>query len=426
MRFAWPQLLSVLPFVALATCDGIPGESQEQEVRSCPEPVRPDDRGQPRNTAGLVRYCWPGEARCFCDRGNDCYAEDGYRPCRPVRVVADAGRDAGSTVRDAGRDAGNTVRDAGTTVRDAGSPPRDAGTAPMDAGSPPRDAGTAPVDAGGALPGLDNPAYSGSLPVRTGRFTATLRVAGEDREVVMYVPTNRAANPPLVLAFHGTNGSGSVMLDEGGAQALAQSQGVIVAAPSSRWIGRGDWDHRDESTYWETHPNLDLNLNPDLVLTRAVLAEAQRRYNIDPRRVYAIGHSNGGFFATLVATRLNQRIAAFATSSSGLVQCSNTWSCRFEGAGTTCAQLASQRGWCNCTGTEKPGPLDVPGRRPPGYLAHGTRDPLVTVYYTCAQEARMRALGYTVRTVLRDGDGHVMPERFAQEAWTFLSGHRLP
>ena len=382
MRVAWPFMASVLPFFALATCDSIPGETQEQEVRSCPEPVRPDDRGQPRNTAGLVRYCWPGEARCFCDRGNDCYALEGYRPCRPVRTVADAG-------------------------------PRDAG--------PP-----APRDAGSTPPGADNPAYSGTFPARTGRFTASLTVAGEPREVVLYVPTTRVANPPLVLAFHGTNGSGSVMLDEGGAQSLAQSQGVIVAAPSSRWIGRGDWDHRDESTYWETHPNLDLDRNPDLLLVRAVLAEAQRRYAIDPRRVYAIGHSNGGFFATLVATRLNDRIAAFATSSAGLVQCNNTWSCRFEGGGSTCGQLSSQRGWCSCAGPDKPGPLDVPGRRPPAYLAHGTRDPLVTVYYTCAMEARMRSLGYTVRTVLRDGDGHVLPERFAQEAWTFLAGHRLP
>jgi poly(3-hydroxybutyrate) depolymerase len=420
MRAAWSLLGSVVPLVVLAGCQSIPGDTQEQEVRSCPESVRPDDRGQPRNAAGLVRYCWPGEARCFCDRSGDCYAEQGYRPCRPVRAVADAG----STVRDAG----STVRDAGSTVRDAGSTVRDAGSTVSDAGGTVRDAGSAVSDAGGTatLPGADNPAYSGSFPVRTGRFTATLRVAGEDREVVLYVPTNRPANPPLVLAFHGTNGSGSVMLDEGGAQALAQSQGVVVAAPSSRWIGRGDWDHRDESTYWETHPNLDLDRNPDLVLARAVLAEAQRRYAIDPRRVYAIGHSNGGFFATLVATRLNTRIAAFATSSAGLVQCNNTWSCGFEGSGTTCAQLATQRGWCNCNGTEKPGPLDVVGRRPPAYLAAGTRDPLVTVYYTCAMEARMRSLGYTVRTVLRDGDGHVMPERFAQEAWSFLSAHRLP
>jgi hypothetical protein len=36
------------------------------------------------------------------------------------------------------------------------------------------------------------------------------------------------------------------------------------------------------------------------------MVEAQRRFAIDPRRMYAIGHSNGGFFAELVATQLNR------------------------------------------------------------------------------------------------------------------------
>lgn len=100
---------------------------------SCPEAVTPSGaHGEPRNAAGKVRYCWPGEARCHCDRDRDCYALDGYVPCLPV------GRDAGPAdtgpVRDAGRlDAG---RDAGRDVG-AAPPAVDAGTAPP----PPNPAG---------------------------------------------------------------------------------------------------------------------------------------------------------------------------------------------------------------------------------------------------------------------------------------------
>ena len=47
-----------------------------------PEATQRNDRGDPVGVvSGHVRYCWPGEALCYCDADNDCYAEAGYRPC---------------------------------------------------------------------------------------------------------------------------------------------------------------------------------------------------------------------------------------------------------------------------------------------------------------------------------------------------------
>jgi hypothetical protein len=46
-----------------------------------PEPTTLDANGQPRDAAGHVRFCWPGETYCTCDQDNDCYAGDGYVPC---------------------------------------------------------------------------------------------------------------------------------------------------------------------------------------------------------------------------------------------------------------------------------------------------------------------------------------------------------
>lgn len=76
-----------------------------------------DRMGQPRNAAGQIRWCWPGEPRCFCDRDNDCYRESGYRP-----LCASSGT--------------TTPRDAGTTPTDTGVVlPRDTGVVPTaDAG----------------------------------------------------------------------------------------------------------------------------------------------------------------------------------------------------------------------------------------------------------------------------------------------------
>lgn len=357
------------------------------------EPVTPDRAGEPRNEAGQIRHCWPGERFCFCDSDNDCYAQAGYMP-----LCAPGPRDAGVVTRP-----------------DIVTPPVDVPVVTVDV---PR-----PVDTGPA-PGGDTVSYTGTFPSTTGRRTVTLRVNGNAREVVVYVPTSRGSSPPLLVMLHGTNGSGGGMLDESDAQAVANARGAIVVSPSSRYMSTGDWDHRTEETYWETYPNADPTRNEDLLLVRACIAEARVRYNVDPRRVYVLGHSNGGMFATVVATVLADRVAAFATSSAGLNRCANTWSCSFQGSGSTCAALRARSGWCNCAGVPKPIAPRGDGRMPPGYLAHGTRDPLVSVQYTCEQEALMAGVGAVTQVALRDGDGHVLPSNFVSVAWGFLSRYQ--
>ncbi|MFO0625726.1 MAG: PHB depolymerase family esterase [Polyangiales bacterium] len=281
-----------------------------------------------------------------------------------------------------------------------------------------------PADAGG-LPGPDPVSYTGSFTVRTGTFTANLTVNGNRRSVRLHVPTNAGTSPPLLLLFHGTNGDGSVVMTEANAVALANAEGVIVAAPSSRWLGVGDFDHATEETYWETQNNTNPNTNEDVLLVRAIMVEAQRVYGVDPTRIYAMGHSNGAFFAGFIATLLRDRIAAFSENSGGLVTCARTTSCRFQGAGSTCATLATRAGWCNCSGPELPMPLATTGRRVPGYITHGTNDPLVSVYYACTLQARMLALGMPVQISLFNGEGHVIPANWAQMVWPFFRPLRL-
>ena len=272
----------------------------------------------------------------------------------------------------------------------------------------------------------DPVSYSGSLRVVAGRSRQTLTVAGLSRPMTVYLPSSRGSAPPLVMAFHGTGGNGDQVFDESGAQAMANNNGVVVIAPDSQWMSGGDWDHPSESGYWQTWPDVDPNHNVDLLLARAIMVEAQRRFGVDAHRIYSIGHSNGAFFAQLVATQIPSRIAGYGSSSGGLVQCSTTQSCHFQGHGTTCDALRTQPGWCNCTGPDKPGPVPTSGRIPPAYLAHGTADPMVSVQYTCALSDRMRVASATNLVVLRDGDGHVLPSTFASDAWAFLSAYRLP
>jgi predicted esterase len=301
----------------------------------------------------------------------------------------------------------------------------------------------APPDPDAALPPdgppLDPIAYGGRLPVAAGAGRAVLTVAGLDREIEVYVPPRPAAQPALVLALHGTWGWGTDLVGAHrpqGFEDLADAHGFILLAPDARRIVAGDWDQHDAGvhnrTYWETLPTddpargADPDRNPDLLFIRAVIAEARRTYGVDPRRVYVVGHSNGGFFTQHVATVLADRIAAFASASAGLVRCPSTATCRFQGRGDTCADLRANPGYCACDGPEKPVPVPVGRRMPPGFLFHATDDDIVSVYYSCELEARMQTLGHTVESHIRDqGGGHWLPRSFSGEAWAFLSRFSL-
>ncbi len=162
-RLTLPTMFSALVLAFASGCAPIDGADDTDDpttaeqaltVRVCPERVARDSRGEPRNAAGQVRYCWPGDAKCFCDRDNDCYALSGYVACTPPTTGTDAGvRDTGPVdtgVRDTG------VRDTG--VRDTGpvdTGVRDSGTAPVDTGAPA--SGSGPVVGGCSVFPANNP-----------------------------------------------------------------------------------------------------------------------------------------------------------------------------------------------------------------------------------------------------------------------------
>ncbi|MFO0608565.1 MAG: alpha/beta hydrolase-fold protein [Polyangiales bacterium] len=365
-------------------------------VRYCPEAVRPNARGEPVGvSSGHLRWCFPGELHCHCDADDDCYAEAGYVACTPP---------PGTSSPDASAD--------------VAAPPPPPPPSPPPPPPPPSDASLSP-------PPADTVAYSGTFASAPGLQHARLTVLGASRDVWVYAPASRGASPPLLLAFHGTNGDGQGVIDESGARALADAEGVVVVAPTSRWFDeRGaDYDHpQGNGTYWETN-SADINTNADLVLVRAALVEAQRRYNTDPNRVYAIGHSNGGFMSLLVSVALRDRVAAFAENSAGMVTCASRPQCSFQGSALTCADLARQPGWCNCNAASHPIAIPTSGRRAPGYLSHGAQDPMVSVYYSCALASRLAAAGVPSQTYLWEGE-HYLAATFARRAWSFMSSYR--
>src|SRR5258705_12975343 len=144
------------------------------------------------------------------------------------------------------------------------------------------------------------------LPLRSGAAAAdacravggSVQVRTSDglRTAVLQVPARARAKAPLVLAFHGTGGDGPFMKGYSGLGALAEREGFVVAYPSSE---------RDPDQWSLTE---DTRGEGDLELVDAVIAGLVRSGCADPARVYAVGVSNGGRFASRLGCDRSDRI----------------------------------------------------------------------------------------------------------------------
>jgi poly(3-hydroxybutyrate) depolymerase len=117
---------------------------------------------------------------------------------------------------------------------------------------------------------------------------------GKPRTVWVYAPPGLSAEKPapLVVAFHGSRGSGKTMAEKW--TAVARTEGILVAAPDST-----------DAVHWAS-PQDGPQLLQDVV--EAVAA----RHTVDRRRVYLFGHSAGAVFALQMAPLESEYFAAAA------------------------------------------------------------------------------------------------------------------
>jgi len=122
----------------------------------------------------------------------------------------------------------------------------------------------------------------------------SIQVGTSTRQMIVYAPTGIEQNTPLVISMHGR---GQTMYDQKNQtqfQSVAQANNFVLVFPQS------------DGSDWQLWGDNDINF----ILT--IIDEMNTRYGIDRNRVYLSGFSMGGMMTYYAATKIADKIAAYA------------------------------------------------------------------------------------------------------------------
>ena len=117
------------------------------------------------------------------------------------------------------------------------------------------------------------------------------------REIFVYAPTGIKENAPLLISCHGMGQDPAYQSGMAAWEDKADKEGFVVVYP------------KGEGNAW------DLGGTKDINLIGSIIDKMSSRYKIDRSRVYLSGFSMGGMFTHFAATKIADKIAAFAPVS---------------------------------------------------------------------------------------------------------------
>lgn len=155
-------------------------------------------------------------------------------------------------------------------------------------------------------------------PLSPGGHYRHLIHQNRERSYIVHVPPSyTGAEPwPVVLAYHGGATDAAAMIRFCGLNATADRHRFLVAYPN----GTGRREHLLTWNAGNCCGHAMWNKVDDVGFTGAILDRLALEANVDLRRVYAVGMSNGAMMAYRLAAELSTRITAIAAIAGPMAQ----------------------------------------------------------------------------------------------------------
>ena len=143
-----------------------------------------------------------------------------------------------------------------------------------------------------------------------------------ERTYVVYIPSSLDEDPngyPLLIGLHGTSSNGVGMMATAHLFNESERGKFIVACPDGLNYGLTTYFNAGEHYEELTDDDGDGVGTDDLGFISRIIDQMIQEYPVDPNRVYAMGHSNGGIMAYRLAAQCPDKIAAIASNSGPMV-----------------------------------------------------------------------------------------------------------
>jgi polyhydroxybutyrate depolymerase len=147
-------------------------------------------------------------------------------------------------------------------------------------------------------------------PLKPGDHTRQIQVNGLKRSYLVHIPPKYDSTKPspVVLAFHGGGANANQMMAYCGLNQKSDEAGFIVVYPNGTGrLSKILTFNGGNCCGYAMSNNID-----DVNFTRQLLDDLAKSANVDPKRIYATGMSNGGIMSYRLASELSDRIAAIA------------------------------------------------------------------------------------------------------------------
>jgi len=135
------------------------------------------------------------------------------------------------------------------------------------------------------------------------------------RPYTLTVPSgySAAVPTPLLLMIHGYSSDSTLHEAYFKLAPLAESEGFLYVRSDGLpdIVAKRGWNATDACCIFQPNPP------DDLTYLTVVLDDVVAKYNVDPKRVFIVGHSNGGFMSNRLACELSSRIAAVVSLAGG-------------------------------------------------------------------------------------------------------------
>lgn len=165
------------------------------------------------------------------------------------------------------------------------------------------------------------------LAFQTGRNDYTITVGGQLRQFIVHVPAryNPAVSAPVVVMCHGTGQSGETMYNISGWVEKSNTEGILAVFPSALSYELIDEGERIRTPKWNMASLHELLADPSVVpvddvqFIKAMLLQVEATWNVDRRRVFAHGFSNGAqFVSSRLMMAMPDVFSAFAANGTAM------------------------------------------------------------------------------------------------------------